>query len=117
MIDGKHRWRAGDERVTCKGSAELERGNIVPGVFALVLALKLVPAIKPHYLTDIPTAGKPDRFASILLVPKMSVQTVCLEFWGWIGMECCSRLPWIDHTHSHMLKVRYVPGRNGQTMH
>ena len=38
MIDGKHRWRAGDERVTCKGSAELELGNIVPGVFTPVLA-------------------------------------------------------------------------------
>jgi len=38
VIDGKHRWRAGDERVTCTGSAELELGNIVPGVFTPVLA-------------------------------------------------------------------------------
>jgi hypothetical protein len=29
---------AGGERVTCKGSAELEVGNIVPGVFTPVLA-------------------------------------------------------------------------------
>lgn len=27
-------------------------------VFATVLALKLVPAIKPHYLTDIPSVAK-----------------------------------------------------------
>lgn len=52
-----------------------------------------------------------------LLVPKISVQTVCLEFWGWTGMEWCSRRPWIDDTHSHTLKVGYIPGRNGQTMH
>ena len=42
-------------------SADLELGNIVPSVFALVLALKLVPAIKPHYPTDIPLAAQPDR--------------------------------------------------------
>ena len=33
--------RAGGERVTSKGSAELEVGNIVPGVFTPVLAKTL----------------------------------------------------------------------------
>jgi len=40
-----------------EGRRKLELGNIVPCVFALVLALKLVPAIKPRYLTDMSTVG------------------------------------------------------------
>lgn len=54
-------------------SADLELGNIVPSVFALVLALKLVPAIKPHYPTDIPLAAQPDRrrISTVLCESKM----------------------------------------------
>ena len=37
-------------------------GDIVAGVFALVLALKLVPAIKPHYLTDIPSVKTGQKY-------------------------------------------------------
>jgi hypothetical protein len=40
-------------------------GNIVTDVFAPVLTLKLVPAIKPHYLTDIPSATRGSKSAVI----------------------------------------------------
>ena len=32
-------------------------------------------------------------------------------------MKSCSRLPRIEHTHSHTLKVGYIPGRDSQTVH
>jgi hypothetical protein len=40
-------------------TVSLVRSNMAfAGDFALVLALKLVPAINPHYLTDIPTVAR-----------------------------------------------------------
>jgi hypothetical protein len=32
-------------------------------------------------------------------------------------MKSCSRLPRIEHTHSHMVKVGYIPGGDSQTVH
>jgi hypothetical protein len=47
-------------------------------VFALVLALKLVPAIKPHYLTDIPLAITLYDSRHKTRIPESAVPKVCL---------------------------------------
>ncbi len=57
--DSAARWRRSVPHIQPLLPSFPESGNIVTGAFALVLALKLVPAIKPHYLTDIPSVDHP----------------------------------------------------------
>jgi len=49
-----------------------------------------------HTTTDIPSVGKLYRSASMLLLPRINVLTVCIEFRRRIGMKSCSRVPRIE---------------------
>jgi len=77
----------GDERVTCKGSAELELGNIVPGVFNPVLAKRRKQRLestgfrKIQYVTRLRNGQQRRRTRRLLLAHQPTASVRALLAW------------------------------------